>query len=66
MAGIVVVVHCGTCVGYNTLVFTKSEDSNLIGSCNSEYPWIFIVLRTERKMVGHFTKVSEEEIVVIN
>ena len=28
MAGIVVVVHCGTCVGYNTLVFTKSVDSN--------------------------------------
>ena len=34
----------------------------LIGSRNSEYPWIFTVLRTKRKMARHFTKVSEEEI----
>ena len=34
----------------------------LIGSCDSEYPWLFTVLRTERKMVRHFAKVSEEEI----
>ena len=38
----------------------------LIGSCNLEYPWIFIVLRTERKMARHFGKISEEEIVAIN
>ena len=29
---------------------------------NSEYPWIFTVLRTERKMARRFAKVSEEEI----
>ena len=34
----------------------------LIGSCNSEYPWIFTVLRRERKMARRFAKVSEEEI----
>ena len=34
----------------------------LIGSRNSEHPWIFTVLPTERKMARHFTKVSEEEI----
>ena len=38
----------------------------LIGSHNLEYPWIFIVLRTERKMARHFGKISEEEIVAIN
>jgi len=31
-----------------------------------EYPWIFTILRTERKMVRRFAKVSEEEIVAIN
>jgi len=35
----------------------------LIGSRNLEYPWIFTVLRTERKMARRFAKVSEEEIV---
>ena len=34
----------------------------LIGSCNLEYPWIFTVLGTERKMARRFSKVSEEEI----
>ena len=34
----------------------------LIGSRSSEYPWIFTVLRTERKMARRFAKVSEEEI----
>jgi len=34
----------------------------LIGSHNSEYPWIFTVLRTERKMARRFVKVSEAEI----
>ena len=34
----------------------------LIGSRNSECPWIFTVLRTERKMARCFAKVSEEEI----
>ena len=34
----------------------------LIGSRNSEYPWLFTVLRTERKMARRFAKVSEEEI----
>ena len=34
----------------------------LIGSRNSEYPWLFTVLQTERKMARHFAKVSEEEI----
>ena len=34
----------------------------LIGSCNSEYPWIFTLLRTERKMGRRFMKVSKEEI----
>ena len=41
-------------------------DSNfshvLIGSRNLEYPWIFTVLQTERKMACRFAKVSEEEI----
>ena len=41
-------------------------DSNfwriLIGSRNSEYPWLFTVLRTERKTARRFAKVSEEEI----
>ena len=50
-------------------VFTKSVDSNfwyvLIGSRNLEYPWVFTVLRLERKMARHFAKVSEEEIVAI-
>ena len=34
----------------------------LIGSRNSEYPWIFTVLRTEREMASCFAKVLEEEI----
>jgi len=34
----------------------------LIGSRNSEYPWIFTVFRTEGKMARRFAKVSEEEI----
>ena len=34
----------------------------LIGSRNSEYPWIFTVLRTERKLAPRFAKVLEEEI----
>ena len=34
----------------------------LIGSRNSEYPWLFTVLRTERNMARRFAKVSEEEI----
>ena len=34
----------------------------LIGSRN---PWIFTVLRMERKMVLRFAKVSEEEMVAI-
>ena len=34
----------------------------LIGSCNAEYPWIFNVLRTERKMARRLAKVLEEEI----
>ena len=38
----------------------------LIGFRNLEYPWIFPVLRTERKMAHRFVKVSEEEIVAIN
>ena len=38
----------------------------LIGSRNLEYPWIFTVLRTERKLARRFAKVSEEEIVTIN
>ena len=33
----------------------------LIGSRNWAYPWIFTVLRTERKMARRFAKVSEEE-----
>ena len=37
-----------------------------MGSRNLEYPWIFNVLRTERKMERHLAKVSEEEIVAIN
>ena len=47
-------------------MFTKSVDSNfrafLFGSRNLEYPWIFTVLQTERKMARRFAKVSEEEI----
>jgi len=38
----------------------------LIGSRDLQYPWIFTVLRTERKMVHRFAKVSEEIIVAIN
>ena len=38
----------------------------LIGSHNLEHPWIFTVLRTERKMARHIAKVSEEEVVAIN
>ena len=34
----------------------------LICSLNSEYPWIFTVLQTERKMARRFAKVCEEEI----
>ena len=34
----------------------------LIGSHNSEYPWLFTVLQTERKMARRFAKVSEEVI----
>jgi len=33
-----------------------------IGSRTLEYPWIFTVLRTERKMARRFRKFSEEEI----
>ena len=33
---------------------------------NLEYPEMFTVLRTERKMARRFAKVSEEEIVAIN
>ena len=33
-----------------------------IGSRNSEYPWLFTVLRTARKMARRFAEVSEEEI----
>ena len=44
----------------------NSVDSNfsrvLIVSRDSEYPWIFTVLRMERKMARRFAKVSEEEI----
>jgi len=48
---------------YWPLVFTKYQFSRvLIGSRNSEYPWLFTVLRTERKMARRFAKVSEEEI----
>ena len=32
----------------------------LIGSRNLEYPWIFTVLQTERKMARRLAKVSEE------
>ena len=38
----------------------------LIGSGNSEYPWVFTVLRTERKMARRFAKVSEEKNVAMN
>ena len=38
----------------------------MIGSRNLEYPWIFTVLSTERKMARRFPKVSEEEIVAID
>ena len=38
----------------------------MIGSRNLEYPWIFTVLRMERRMARRFAKVSEEEIVAIN
>ena len=38
----------------------------LIGSRNVEYPWIFTVLRTARKMERRFAKVLEEEIVAVN
>ena len=34
----------------------------MIGSRNSEYPWLFTVLRTQRKMARRFAKVSEGEI----
>ena len=34
----------------------------LIGSRNFEYPWIFTVLRMERKMARRFANVLEEEI----
>ena len=34
----------------------------LIGSRNLEYPWIFTVLRTERKRAHCVAKVSDEEI----
>ena len=37
-----------------------------MGFRNLEYPWIFTVLRTERKIARRFAKVSEEEIVAIN
>ena len=46
-----------TCVILILSIFT-----NLVGSRNSEYPWIFTVLRTERNMACRFTKVSEDEI----
>ena len=39
----------------------SSHLRGLIGSRNSEYPWIFTVLRKERKMARRFAKVSEEE-----
>ena len=38
----------------------------LIGSRNLEYPWIFTVLRTERKMACHLANVSKEEILAIS
>ena len=38
----------------------------LIGSRNLEYPWMFTVLRPERKIMHCFAKVSEEDIVAIN
>ena len=43
----------------------------MVGICRvakqrGKYPWIFTVLRTERKMARRFAKVSEEEIVAIN
>ena len=47
-------------------VYVKLHSTLLIGSRNLEYPWIFTVLRTERKMARRFAKVSEEEIVSIN
>ena len=47
-------------------VYVKLHSTLLIGSRNLEYPWIFTVLRTERKMARRFAKVSEEEIVAIN
>jgi len=34
----------------------------LIGPHNSDYPWIFTVLQTKRKMARRFAEVSEEEI----
>ena len=34
----------------------------LIGSRNSEYPWTFTVLRTERELARRFAKVSKEAI----
>ena len=34
----------------------------LIGSRNSEYPWIFTVLQTEREIARRFAKILEEEI----
>ena len=34
----------------------------MIGPRNLEYPWIFTVLRTERKMARRFAKVLEEGI----
>jgi len=34
----------------------------LIGSRNSEYSWLFTVLRTEREMARRFAKVSEKDI----
>ena len=55
-----------TVVMYNIVVFTKSVNSNfwsLIGSRNSEYPWLFTVLRPEprwRVVSRHFRKTKFE------
>ena len=51
--------------GYAQLVFTKSVDSDsrvLIGSRNSDYPWIFAVLGRDSKWL----LVSKDEILAVN
>ena len=55
-----------TFVIYNIVVFTKSVNSNFWrfdGSHNSEYPWLFTVLRPEprwRVVSRHFRKTTFE------